>query len=125
MFGQVNDKKAVYTFSMKTGKAQKHLFSLMDNLDDDNLERLAKLGESGKMDDLLNKLENIEKQEYESAARFNHLHTIGKHIETVLRNKIGHEYVDLEMPENKDEVLSVGDIQDGQDIIVKLKVDNE
>lgn len=125
LFGQVNDKKAVYTFSMKTGKAQKHLFSLMDNLDDDNLERLAKLGESGKMNDLLNKLENIEKQEYESAARFNHLHTIGKHIETVLRNKIGQEYVDLEMPENKDEVLSVGDIQDGQDIIVKLMVNNE
>ena len=97
----------------------------MDNLDDDNLERLAKLGESGKMNDLLNKLENIEKQEYESAARFNHLHTIGKHIETVLRNKIGQEYVDLEMPENKDEVLSVGDIQDGQDIIVKLMVNNE
>lgn len=43
-FSQINDKKATYTFSMKSGKAQKSLFSLMD-IEDDNLDRLAKLTE--------------------------------------------------------------------------------
>lgn len=121
-FGQINDKKAVYTFSMKTGDAQKHLFSLMDNLDDDHLKRLAMLGENGSMDNLIEKLESLQQQECDKTARFEHLHKIGKHIEEVLLDRIGRECIDIEMPEKKEDVLKVGDIQDGQDIIVKACV---
>lgn len=124
-FAYLDEKKEIYTFSMQSGDAQKSLFSLMDHIGDDDMARLAKLGESGKMTALLDKLENIEKQEYESAARFHHLHEIGKQIEKLLLNRIDREHFDLEMPKNKDEVLSVGDIQDGQDIIVKVKVGDE
>lgn len=119
-FGQIDEKKATYTFSMQSGGAQKSLFSLMDNLNDDHLARLAKLGEEGNISELIDKLEGIQQQERDSAARFNHLHKIGKHIEDVLRERIGHDKVLLEMPKTKEESLVVGDIQDGQDIIVKI-----
>lgn len=119
-FGQIDDKKATYTFSMQSGGAQKSLFSLMDHLNDDHLERLAKLGENGDINELIDKLETIQQQERDSAARFNHLHTIGKHIENVLRERIGREKVQLEMPATKEQSLTVGDIQDGQDIIVRV-----
>lgn len=121
-FGQIYDKKEVYTFSMKTGDAQKSLFSLMDNLDDDHLKRLAMLGENGGMDNLIEKLESLQQQECDKTARFEHLHKIGKHIEEVLLDRIGRECIDIEMPEKREDVLKVGDIQDGQDIIVKACV---
>ncbi len=123
-FGQIDDKKATYTFNMQSGGAQKSLFSLMDHLNDDHLERLAKLGENGDINELIDKLETIQQQERDSAARFNHLHTIGKHIENVLRERIGREKVQLEMPETKEQSLTVGDIQDGQDIIVRVNTAN-
>lgn len=124
-FGHINDKKESYTFSMQSGKAQKSLFTLMDNLKDDDLERLAKLGEDGNIADLIDKMERIQELEYESAARFNHLHTIGKHIEDVLRESIGSDAIKAVMPENKDDVIVADDIQDGQDIIINLKVNDE
>lgn len=124
-FSIIDDKKATYTFNMKTGKAQESLFSLMDNLDDDSLERLAKLGENGDIGGLISKMEKIELQEKESTARFNHLHTIGKHIEDVLRGRIGRDLVETVMPETKDDVITADDIQDGQDIIVRVKVNGE
>ena len=121
-FGQINDKKEVYTFSMKTGDAQKSLFLLMDNLDDDHLKRLAMLGEDGGIDNLIEKLETLQQQEQDKTARFEHLHKIGKHIEEVLLDRIGRECINIEMPEKIEDVLKVGDIQDGQDIIVKACV---
>lgn len=124
-FGRINEKKEVYTFSMKTGAAQKHLFSLMDNLDDNDLERLAKLGEDGNIKDLIGKMELQRKLEYESAARFNHLHKIGKHIEDILRERIGADAIKAEMPKDKDDIIEATDIQNGQDIVIKLKVDND
>lgn len=124
-FGHINDKKESYTFSMQSGKAQKSLFTLMDNLEDDDLERLAKLGEDGNITDLIDRMERIQQLEYESAARFNHLHTIGKHIEDVLRESIGSDTIKAVMPETKDDVIVADDIQDGQDIVINLKVNNE
>ena len=110
---------------MQSGKAQKSLFTLMDNLEDDDLERLSKLGEDGNIAELIDKMERIQQLEYESAARFNHLHTIGKHIEDVLRESIGTDAIKAVMPENKDDVIVADDIQDGQDIIINLKVNGD
>ncbi len=124
-FGLIDEKKATYTFSMKTGEAQKSLFSLMDNMDDDHLGRLAKLGEEGNISNLIDKLEKYQQQEWDSAARFNHLHTIGKHIENVLRERIGKDVVSITMPKGKEEDVDVDDVQDGQDIVVKVQKNGE
>lgn len=116
-FGQINEKKATYTFSMKSGTAQESLFSLMD-LEDENLERLAKLSESGDIEQMLNKMEHQQKLEEENQAQFNHLYTIGKHIEDVLREKIGSELVNIINPAIEDGHAFAEDMQNGQDIVV-------
>ena len=119
-FCQINDKKATYTFSMKSGNAQKSLFSLMD-IDDENLDRLAKLSETGNIDYMLDKMERQQELERENEARFNHLHTIGKHIEKVLCDKIGSDLVQVEGPTRTEGHTIAEDVQNGQDIIVRIK----
>lgn len=123
-FGQINDKKATYTFSMKSGKAQKSLFSLMD-IEDDNLDRLAKLSESGNIELMLDKMERQQELEHENEARFSHLHAIGKHIEDVLREKIGSDLVQVENPTKTEGNTIAEDVQNGQDIIVRVKKNDE
>lgn len=123
-FGQINDKKATYTFSMKSGKAQKSLFSLMD-IEDDNLDRLAKLSESGNIESMLDKMERQQKLEHENEARFRHLQAIGKHIEDVLREKIDSDLVQVENPTRTEGNTIAEDVQNGQDIIVRVKKDGQ
>ena len=67
-FGRINDKKAAYTFSMKSGDAQKSLFSLMD-INDENLDRLAKLSQIGNIQNMLDKMERQQELERENEAR--------------------------------------------------------
>lgn len=119
-FGQINDKKATYTFSMKSGNAQKSLFSLMD-MEDDNLDRLARLSESGNIELMLDKMERQQELEYENKARFSHLHAIGKHIEDVLREKIGSDLVQVKNPTRTEGNTIAEDVQSGQDIIIRVR----
>lgn len=119
-FGQINDKKASYTFSMKSGDAQKSLFSLMD-IKDEDLDRLAKLSETGNIESMLDKMERQQELERENEARFNHLHAIGKYIEDVLRSKIESDLVQVEQPIRSDGDIMAEDVQSGQDIIIRIK----
>lgn len=123
-FGQINDKKATYTFSMKSGNAQKSLFSLMD-IDDENLDRLAKLSETDNFEYMLDKMERQQELEHENEARLKHLHAIGKHIENVLRDKIGSDLVQVEKPTRTEGHTIAEDVQNGQDIIVRIKNEEE
>lgn len=120
-FGQIDEKKALYTFNMKKGPAQSSLFTIMD-MEDDCLERLAKLSKGCNMSELLDKMEHQQKLERDKEARFHHLHLIGKHIEDTLRDKIGSELikVDISSLEQNGET-SADDVQDGQDIIIRVK----
>lgn len=120
-FAQINDKKATYTFSMKSGNAQKSLFALMD-ISDDSLERLAKLSEGGDIDDLIDKMERQKELELESDIRFNHLYMIGTHVEDILRERINSEMVHVNKPTRDDFETSATDRQNGQDIVVQIKV---
>lgn len=117
-FGHIEDNKAKYTFAMKSGDAQKSLFSLMD-MGDENLQRLAKLNESVNMSEMLDKMEHQQNLERDNKARFTHLHAIGKHIEDTLRNKLGTELIQVYKPEENDAIAD--DIQNGQDIIIRVK----
>ena len=119
-FGQINEKKATYTFSMKSGTAQESLFSLMD-LEDKNLERLAQLSELGNIEQILQKMEDQQKLEEENKARFNHLYVLGKHIEDMLRNRITSGLISVKHPTKDDYHTYVEDKQSGQDIIISVK----
>ena len=123
-FGHIEDKKANYTFNMKGGDVQKSLFTLMD-LADKDLQDLAELSETVKMSDMIEEMKRQRDLKRDNDARFYHLHSIGKHIEDVLRNKIGERNIQVEVRKNKEDVLVADDIQNGQDIVVKLLVNEE
>ena len=122
-FGQINDKKATYTFSMKSGKAQESLFSLMD-IEDCDLDRLAKLSASGSINQMLDKMEHQMEIERDNEVRFNHQLAIGKHIEEVLRQMIDKNIVQVENPSLGSGLSQAEDVQNGQDIIVKVKTND-
>lgn len=115
-FPLIDDRKANYTFNMKSGHAQESLFALMD-IEDSTLGRLAEIAKEGNINEMLNKMERQLQAERDNLARFNHLHAIGKHIEEVLRSNIGSDFVKVDNPEN----MAADDVQDGQDIIIRVK----
>lgn len=117
-FARIEENKATYTFSMKSGNAQKSLFSLMD-IADENLERLATLTKSGNIENILTQMERKQAHEIAEKARFEHLQAIGKHIENALRGRIQN---DLFQVESLDDTQAMADdIQDGQDIVIRIK----
>lgn len=120
-FGHIEDNKAKFTFAMQSGDAQKSLFSLMD-MGDKNLQRLAKLSESVDMEQMLDKMEHQWELECNNKARFSHLYAIGKHIEDVLRNKLGTELIQVYKPEKNENGAIADDIQNGQDIVIRVKI---
>lgn len=123
-FRLIDQNKATYTFNMKSGEVQKSLFSLMD-IEDDNLARLAKLKETGNIKTMLDKMERQQELEYANEARFKHLYAIGKHIEDVLREKIGLDLIHVETPTEDERNAFAEDIQNGQDIVVRVKKGEE
>lgn len=123
-FGHVEEKKATYTFNMKSGNAQKSLFALMD-LDDKELQDLANISAEGKMADLIDKIQKQIKQEQVTAARFAHLQTIGEHVEEALLNAIDSDVVQVIYPKDKDEYVDATNRQNGQDIVISVKKHNQ
>ena len=119
-FGHVEEKKATYTFNMKSGEAQKSLFALMD-LDDKELQDLANISVEGKMAELIDKIQKQIKQERVTAARFAHLQTIGEHVEEALLKAIDNDVVQVVYPKDKDEYVDAGNRQNGQDIVISVK----
>lgn len=119
-FSHVEEKKATYTFNMKSGVAQKSLFTLMD-LDDKELQDLANISAEGKMADLIDKIQKQIKQEKVIAARFAHLQAIGGHVEEALLKAIDSDVVQVVYPKNKGEYVDAVNRQNGQDIVVSVK----
>lgn len=119
-FGQINDKKATYTFSMKSGESQEHLFALMD-LSDNDLGRLATLKNKVNMSELLDKMKRIKELEDERKSKFNFCFRIGKYIETEIRCALSDKLVSVVTRKSIEDSLTVDDIQNGQDIIVRVK----
>ena len=117
-FGQINDKKAIYTFGMQTDNAKESLFSLMD-LKDDDLGRLAKLNENGQLPDLINQMERMKELEDEKTSHFNFCLRIGKSIENEIRKALDADLFEVVTRKEINEDLTVKDIQNGQDIIIK------
>lgn len=117
-FTHINDNKPSYTFKMQSGPAQKSLFSLMD-MSDGDLERLAKLNESGQLSGLIDKMEHIKELEDEKQSHFYFCLRIGKFIENEIRNALKDSVFEVITRKHIDEDLTVNDIQNGQDIIIR------
>lgn len=113
-FKLINEKKETYTFSMKSGNAQKSLFSLM-GMEDSNLERIAELNDSGYLNEYLDMFDDIKERELERQRQFNYTYTIGKLIEDTIRNEVSNE-LSCEPQE-----FETGDQQNGQDMVIRHK----
>ncbi|MGM9746582.1 MAG: sacsin N-terminal ATP-binding-like domain-containing protein [Paludibacteraceae bacterium] len=121
-FNQIDEKKAKYIFNMKSGDAQKSLFSLMD-ISDATLGRLAQVAEIGNIEKMLDTMERLQQKELDDKARFNHLHAIGKHIENVLRERIKSGIFEVKTTQEQD--ASADDMQNGQDIVIRVNKSGE
>lgn len=119
-FNQIDEKKAKYIFNMKSGDAQKSLFSLMD-ISDATLGRLAEVAEIGNIEKMLDTVERLQQKELDDKARFNHLHAIGKHIENVLRERIKSGMFEVRTTQD----TSADDMQNGQDIVIRVNKSGE
>lgn len=118
LFDRINDKKETIVFKMKSGDDQKNLFVLM-RLESNQLCRLAKLANKGNVEQLLNDLEDIRRQQEEQRQKFNFCNRIGKYIEDELRKYLQNDLLEAKTRKTQNEVLETSDIQNGQDIIIK------
>ena len=119
-FPEINMQKETITFKMQSGPAQKSLFSLMD-LADDDLNRLADLKEKGNIHEFMDKMEHEQELENERQSKFFFCLRIGKLIENEIRKVLTTDIIEVVTRKEIDEDLTVDDIQNGQDIIVKAK----
>ena len=113
-----NHNKAKYTFDMASGEVQKGIFSIMD-MDDDEIVRLAALNEKGALAELIEKMERQKQLDDEHQSTFNFCYRIGKAIEDRIRKRLDNQLLVVKTREHIDEDLTVNDIQNGQDIIVR------
>lgn len=119
-FPQIEEKKAVYTFSMMAGNVQNSLFALMD-VDVSGLERLAWLSKESDICVLLEEMERQQRKKNDEEARFEHLLEIGKYVEDALREKIDSDVVAVKFPSSVSGGVSVEDEQCGQDIVIRVE----
>lgn len=117
-FTSIDDNKAKYTFDMASGDAQKGIFSIMD-MDDEDIIRLAALNEKGALPGLISQMERQKQLEEERESTFNFCYRIGKKIEDKIRERLGNELLSVQTRENIGDDLTVDDIQNGQDIIIR------
>lgn len=117
-FKSIDDNKAKYTFSMASGDAQKGIFSIMD-MEDEDILRLAELNNHGQLPELIGKMERQLQLDNEKKSTFAFCYRIGKAIENRIRLRLGNELLEVQMRKQLEDDLSVDDIQNGQDMIIR------
>ena len=124
-FSNIEKNKAnVFLHRIDDVVQRRNIYSVMKS-DKETLKTCAELCDMPNRRELLRKLQGLIQVERDNAARFYHLHTIGKHIEDTLRDSINNNLVKVEKRENKDDNLIVDDIQNGQDIVISVKKGDE
>lgn len=88
-------------------------FSIL-SLDSNRIKKLAEIGSNPHLDEIIRLGEEAFEKQREDNANFQHKYTIGTHIESVLRNSLSNI-----IPESIK--AEIQDVQDGQDIIVKVE----
>jgi hypothetical protein len=87
-------------------------FSIL-SLDSNRIKKLTEIGSNPDFDEIIRLGKEAFEKQQEDNANFQHKYTIGTHIESVLRNSLSNI-----IPENIK--AEVQDVQDGQDIIIKI-----
>lgn len=120
-FKTIDDNKANIFLSRLKGaeRASTYKFMKADAL---RKAKLLELIDHPDFDDLIMKAKEFIQNEHERHIVFTHMLSIGKEIEDKLRNALDESLLEVQY-RREDEKMQVGDVQDGQDIIIRYKGD--
>ena len=121
LFKNIRDNKQnIFFKNAVSGTKKNDVYRLMKS-NDETLAVLADLAEQDDMKEILNHAQRIIEMEKQKKADFELMHSIGKHIEDMIREKIASELgekLQIKTSNGDKGDLWVDDMQYGQDIIV-------
>ena len=121
LFKNIRDNKQnIFFKNAVSGTKKNDVYRLMKS-NDETLAILADLSEQDNMKDILNHAQRIIEMEKQKKADFELMHSIGKHIEDMIREKIASELgekLQIKTSNGDNGDLWVDDMQYGQDINV-------
>ncbi len=120
LFKNIRDNKQnIFFKNAVSGSKKNNVYRLMKN-DENTLATLADLAEYSNLAEIIRRAQQLIEQEKIEQANFELMYRIGKHIEDMIRERIADELGDkLQVRVHGDgNNLQVGDIQNGQDIVI-------
>lgn len=118
-FKPIDDNKANIFLSRLKGTERASTYKFM-KADAARKEKLLELIDRPDFDTLIKKAEEFIQNEYERNIVFKHMLFIGKEIEDKLREALDATLLDVQY-RREDEKMIVGDVQNGQDIVIRYK----
>lgn len=118
-FKSIDDNKANIFLSRLKGAERASTYKFM-KADARKKEKLLDLIDRPDFDDIIKKAEEHIKTERERNIVFKHMSSIGKEIEKKLRIALDENLLEVQY-RKQEEKMEVGDIQNGQDIVIKYK----
>ena len=118
-FKPINDNKAHIFLSRLKGADRASTYKFM-KADAKRKAKLLELMDRPDFDTLIKKAEDFIQNEYERNIVFKQMLSIGKEIEDKLREKLDETLLEIQY-RREEEKMVVGDVQNGQDIIIRYK----
>ena len=118
-FSNIEENKAKIFLSRLNGDERICTYKFMKS-DANRKAKLLELIDHPNFDTLINKAEELIQNEHERNIVFNQMLSIGKEIENKLREKLDENLLEFQYRKN-DEKMTVDDVQNGQDIIIRYR----
>ena len=118
-FKSINDNKAHIFLSRLKGSDRASTYKFM-KADAKRKAKLLELMDRPDFDTLIKKAEDFIQNEYERNIVFKQMLSIGKEIENKLREVLDETLLEIQYRREEEKML-VGDVQNGQDIIIRYK----
>ena len=118
-FKPIDDNKAHIFLSRLKGAERASTYKFM-KADANRKAKLLELIDRPDFDTLIKKAEEFIQNEYERNVVFKHMLSIGKEIENKLREALDETLLEVQY-RREDEKMIVGDVQNGQDMVIRYK----
>lgn len=116
-FEYTNSNKARIFLERLQGEHRDHTYKFM-KAEPNTQKKIVELLERNNIEDILNKIERQIEVDREKELDFNYKHQVGVAIENLLREQLKENLLEVKLP-TQDNLLSVDEEQNGQDIIVR------
>lgn len=118
-FSNIEENKAKIFLSRLKGDERTSTYKFMKS-DSSRKTKILELIDHPDFDALISKAEEFIQNEHERSIVFNQMLSIGKEIENKLRKSLDEKLLEFQYRQN-DEKMTVNDVQNGQDIIIRYK----